>query len=32
MNNVLASYNRLTYLALSKEMLRLWKGMALEIK
>ena len=32
MNDVLESYNRLSYLALSKEMLRLCEGIALEIK
>ena len=30
MNNILASYNRLSYLALSKEMLRLCDEIALE--
>ena len=30
MKDVLASYNRLSYLALSKEMLRLCEGIALE--
>ena len=32
MNDVLASYNRLSYLALSKEMLKLCEGIVLEIK
>ena len=32
MKDVLASYNSLSYLALSKEMLRLCEGTALEIK
>ena len=32
MSDVLASYNRVSYLALSKEMLRLCEGIPLEIK